>query len=112
MSGVCAAFGVLAVLRRVRSGGPGEHLDLAMLEAMTLLQSAAWLHSQLLQVSPVSRTVEVPSIEPARDGYVGITMVTGQQWLDFAAMLDCPRADREPPAGFSARPLGISEFHS
>ena len=31
------------------SGGPGEHLDLSMLEAITLMQSSEWLHSQLLQ---------------------------------------------------------------
>jgi len=27
-------------------------------------------------VAPIGRTTEVPSIEPAKDGYVGITMVT------------------------------------
>ncbi|MGH3969835.1 MAG: CoA transferase, partial [Mycobacterium sp.] len=90
MGGVLAAFGALAVRRRVQRGGPGEHLDLSMLEAITLMQSGEWLHSQLLRVPPVTRTVEVPSIEPAKDGYIGITMVTGQQWLDFAAMVDCP----------------------
>ena len=89
MGGVFAAFGTLAVRRRVERGGPGEHLDLSMLEAITLMQSSEWLHSQLLQVPPIRRTLEVPSIEPAKDGYVGITMVTGQQWLDFAAMVDC-----------------------
>src|SRR5271168_4088607 len=93
MGGVWAAFGVLAVRRRVEHGGPGEHLDLSMLEAMTLMQSSEWLHSQLLQVPPVSRTTEVPSIEPAKDGYVGITMVTGQQWLDFLAMVECPQLE-------------------
>ncbi|OMC10893.1 CoA transferase [Mycobacterium sp. SP-6446] len=93
MGGVFAAFGALAVRRRVERGGPGEHLDLSMLEAMTLMQSSEWLHSQLLRVPPISRTTEVPSIEPAKDGYVGITMVTGQQWLDFLAMVECPRLE-------------------
>ena len=93
MGGVFAAFGALAVRRRVEHGGPGEHLDLSMLEAMTLMQSSEWLHSQLLRVPPISRTLEVPSIEPAKDGYVGITMVTGQQWLDFVAMVECPQLD-------------------
>ena len=77
MGGVFAAFGALAVCRRVERGGPGEHLDLSMLEAMTLMQSSEWLHAQLLRVPPVRRTTEVPTIEPAKDGYVGITMVTG-----------------------------------
>ncbi|HUH72176.1 MAG TPA: CoA transferase [Mycobacterium sp.] len=91
MGGVFAAFGALAVRRRVEHGGPGEHLDLSMLEAMTSMQSSEWLHSQLLRVPPIRRTLEVPSIEPAKDGYVGITMVTGQQWLDFVAMVECPQ---------------------
>jgi crotonobetainyl-CoA:carnitine CoA-transferase CaiB-like acyl-CoA transferase len=100
MGGVFAAFGALAVHRRVEHGGPGEHLDLSMLEAITLMQSGEWLHSQLLQVPPVSRTVEVPSIEPAKDGYIGITMVTGQQWLDFAAMVDCSELTEIPQLSF------------
>jgi crotonobetainyl-CoA:carnitine CoA-transferase CaiB-like acyl-CoA transferase len=93
MGGVYAAFGALAVRRRVESGGPGEHLDLSMLEAITAMQSSEWLHSALLRVPPVRRTLEVPSIEPAKDGYVGITMVTGQQWLDFLAMVECPQLE-------------------
>jgi crotonobetainyl-CoA:carnitine CoA-transferase CaiB-like acyl-CoA transferase len=100
MGGVFAAFGALALRRRVEHGGPGDHLDLSMLEAITLMQSSEWLHSQLLQVPPISRTVEVPSIEPAKDGYVGITMVTGQQWLDFAAMVDCPELTEIPELRF------------
>jgi crotonobetainyl-CoA:carnitine CoA-transferase CaiB-like acyl-CoA transferase len=44
--------------------------------------------------------VEVPSIEPAKDGYVGISMVTGQQWLDFAAMVDCPEFTEIPDLRF------------
>jgi crotonobetainyl-CoA:carnitine CoA-transferase CaiB-like acyl-CoA transferase len=90
MGGALAAFGVLAIHRRVRRGGRGEHLDMSMLEALTLMQSCEWLHSQLIQVPPIKRSVEVPSIERAQDGYVGMTFITGQQWLDFAAMVECP----------------------
>jgi crotonobetainyl-CoA:carnitine CoA-transferase CaiB-like acyl-CoA transferase len=93
MGGVFAAFGALAVRRRVEHRGPGEHLDLSMLEAMTLMQSSEWLHSQLLRVPPIRRTLEVPSIEQAKDGYVGITMVTGQQWVDFVAMVERPQLE-------------------
>ncbi|HEY6818429.1 MAG TPA: CoA transferase [Mycobacterium sp.] len=100
MGGVFAAFGALAVRRRVEQGGAGEHLDLSMLEAITLMQSGEWLHSQLLQAPPVLRTIEVPSIEPAKDGYIGITMVTGQQWLDFAAMVDCAELTEIPQLSF------------
>jgi crotonobetainyl-CoA:carnitine CoA-transferase CaiB-like acyl-CoA transferase len=100
MGGVWAAYGALALHRRVRGGGPGGHLDMSMLEAITLMQSSEWLHSQLLQRPPVKRSVEVPSIEPAKDGYVGISMVTGQQWLDFAAMVECPEFTEIPQLRF------------
>ena len=100
MGGVWAAYGALALRRRVGRGGQGGHLDMSMLEAVTLMQSGEWLHSQLLQVPPVKRSVEVPSIEPAKDGYVGISMVTGQQWLDFAAMVDCPEFTEIPQLRF------------
>ena len=100
MGGVWAAYGALAAHRGVRNGGPGAHLDMSMLEAITLMQSGEWLHSQLLQVPPVRRSVEVPSIEPAKDGFVGISMVTGQQWLDFAAMVDCPEFTEVPQLQF------------
>ena len=100
MGGVFAAFGAVVMRRRVEHGGPGEHLDLSMLEAITLMQSGEWLHSHLLNAPPVTRTIEVPSIEPAQDGYIGITMVTGQQWLDFAAMVDCPELTENPQLSF------------
>ncbi|MDA4107601.1 CaiB/BaiF CoA-transferase family protein [Mycolicibacterium holsaticum] len=100
MGGVWAAYGALALHRRVRTGGPGGHLDMSMLEAVTLMQSGEWLHSQLLQVPPVRRSVEVPSIEQAKDGYVGISMVTGQQWLDFAAMVECSEFTEVPALQF------------
>jgi crotonobetainyl-CoA:carnitine CoA-transferase CaiB-like acyl-CoA transferase len=110
MGGVFAAFGALAVRRRVEHGGPGEHLDLSMLEAITTMQSSEWLHSQLLRVPPVRRTLEVPSIEPARDGYVGITMVTGQQWLDFVAMVECPQLGEIEQLHFQIGRWGYRDF--
>ncbi|MCV7279151.1 CoA transferase [Mycolicibacterium flavescens] len=100
MAGVWAAYGALALRRRVLGGGAGGHLDMSVLEAITLMQSGEWLHSALLQVPPVRRSVEVPSIEPARDGYVGISMVTGQQWLDFASMVECPELTEVPQLQF------------
>ncbi|RDH78526.1 CoA transferase [Mycolicibacterium moriokaense] len=100
MGGAWAAYGAMALRRRVSGGGAGGHLDMSMLEAITLMQSSEWLHSQLLQRPPVTRSVEVPSIEPAKDGYVGISMVTGQQWLDFAAMVDCPEFTEIPQLRF------------
>ena len=99
--GAMAAFAALAVTRRIRAGGPGEHLDMALLEAMTLsMQSSEWLHTHLLQVGPIRRSVEVPSIVAAKDGFVGMTFITGQQWLDFTAMVECPELGDVPEFKF------------
>ena len=107
MAGAFAAFGALAVHHRVRRGGRGEHLDMSVLEAMTLMQSCEWLHAQLINVPPIRRSIEVPSIEPAKDGYVGMTLITGQQWLDFAAMVECPELTEIPQLRFQ---LGRWEY--
>jgi crotonobetainyl-CoA:carnitine CoA-transferase CaiB-like acyl-CoA transferase len=101
VGGAMAAFGALAVTRRVRAGGRGEHLDTALLEAMTLsMQSSEWLHTHLLKVGPIRRSVEVPSIVAAKDGFVGMTFITGQQWHDFAAMVECPELSEHPEFTF------------
>ncbi len=84
------AFAAAAALAAARSGG-GPHIDVSLLECMTLgMQSFEWLHVALMDLPGFARSIEVPSIEPAKDGWVGMSMVTGQQWLDFAAMVDTP----------------------
>ncbi len=67
---------------------------------MTLDAEREWLHTHLLKVGPIKRSVEVPSIEQAKDGFVGMTIITGQQWLDFTAMVDCPELAELPELRF------------
>ena len=72
-------------------GRCGQHVDLSVLEAMTSsMQVFSWLRRELMLLETVGRTTEVPSVEQAKDGYVGISMATGQQWQDFCAMVECP----------------------
>jgi crotonobetainyl-CoA:carnitine CoA-transferase CaiB-like acyl-CoA transferase len=97
VGGVFAAAGILALHRRVQAGGPGGRLDVSLLECMTLaMQSYEWLHATLMLLDGYHRSIEVPSIEPAKDGWVGVSMVTGQQWLDFAAMVEQPALADQP----------------
>ena len=86
MGGVFAAFGALAVRRRVERGGPGEHLDLSMLEAITLMQSSEWLHSQLLQVPPIRRTTR-----SARRSNPPRTATSGSPWSPVSSGSTSPR---------------------
>jgi len=92
LGGVCAAAGALAAQRRAAASGAGDHVDVSLLECMTLaMQAFEWLHVRLMDLPSFARSIEVPSIEPAKDGWVGTSMVTGQQWLDFASMVGQPR---------------------
>jgi crotonobetainyl-CoA:carnitine CoA-transferase CaiB-like acyl-CoA transferase len=91
-AGTFAAVAVLASLSR-----PAAHYDVSMLEAMVLtMQGYEWLHASLMGLTRFNRSIEVPSIEPAKDGWVGMTMVTGQQWQDFAAMVGQPKLAEDP----------------
>jgi crotonobetainyl-CoA:carnitine CoA-transferase CaiB-like acyl-CoA transferase len=85
IAGSYAAFFALAAHR---GGGP---FDMSVLEAMTTsMQVFSWLRKELMLLEVVGRSTEVPSVERAKDGYVGISMATGQQWQDFCAMVECP----------------------
>jgi crotonobetainyl-CoA:carnitine CoA-transferase CaiB-like acyl-CoA transferase len=85
IAGSYAAFFALAAHR---GGGP---FDMSVLEAMTTsMQVFSWLRKELMLLEVLGRSTEVPSVERAKDGYVGISMATGQQWQDFCAMVECP----------------------
>ncbi|HTY28904.1 MAG TPA: CoA transferase, partial [Mycobacterium sp.] len=81
--------------------GGGGLADLSVLEAMTTsMQVFTWLRKELMLLEVVGRSTEVPSVERAKDGYVGISMATGQQWQDFCAMVECPDLADTPDLRF------------
>ncbi|OBK35433.1 cag pathogenicity island protein [Mycobacterium sp. 1245111.1] len=86
-----AAVGALSALRRVQSGGPGEIVDCSLLETCHLSASGfADLYHELAGCLPLNgpaRQVEIPSIEPTADGWVGFNTNTHQQFESFLAMI-------------------------
>jgi crotonobetainyl-CoA:carnitine CoA-transferase CaiB-like acyl-CoA transferase len=88
-SGAFGAAAVLAsLLGRPRRPG-GELLDLSVLEALVAThtnQSVTW-RSIARQPQRLTRSLLFPGIERTRDGWVGLMLVTGQQWLDFCVMV-------------------------
>jgi crotonobetainyl-CoA:carnitine CoA-transferase CaiB-like acyl-CoA transferase len=101
VGGVYAAAGALAAQRRAMAAGAGDHVDVSLLECMTLaMQAFEWLHVQLMDLPSFTRSIEVPSIEPAKDGWVGTSMVTGQQWQDFATMVGQPVLAEDKELGY------------
>lgn len=97
IGGVSAAVAAAAALRRARRTGRGDHVDLSLLEAVTPtcsnVQTLWGSMSGLYENKPL---LEVPSIEPTRDGHVGFCVFTGQQWQDFCLLIGHPELGEEP----------------
>lgn len=92
-AGLYLAIGALVAWRRARATGRGDHVDVSVLEAVTAAVVGAYRsvnRSFDLERPMRTRNPELPSVEPAADGWVGLCTVTGQQWQSFAAMIGRP----------------------
>ncbi len=93
--------GVATLVARIAQlrAGHGQLVDISILEAL-----CQWLFGY----SPITcfdvagtplkvkRSVHVPGVEETSDGYVGTMVGTGQQWLDFCAMVEHPEWADDP----------------
>ncbi|OBK95331.1 cag pathogenicity island protein [Mycobacterium asiaticum] len=86
-----AAVAALSALRKAQLGGAGEIVDCSLLEACHVSASGfADLYHELAGRPPLivpARQVEIPSIEPTADGWVGFNTNTRQQFESFLAMI-------------------------
>jgi crotonobetainyl-CoA:carnitine CoA-transferase CaiB-like acyl-CoA transferase len=90
IAGSYGAVGALTAWRAARLSGRGQHVDLSMFEAMNLSMTTFHdLFGQFFE-GPLAQAIEIPSILPARDGWVGVCTYTAQQWTDFCALLGRP----------------------
>lgn len=92
ISGTYAALGTLMALFRRQEDGDSELLDVSMIESLALTQVMHPVTFLDIAGAPWrgARQVTVPEIHPTKDGYVGFMVVTGQQWLDFCALVEQP----------------------
>src|SRR5439155_914065 len=90
LGGGYAAIGALAAAIGARRTGRGQHVDLSLLEVVHL--SMAPFTTVVASFGGPSaaygRTVEIPSIEPAADGWIGFCTITNQQWRDFLVLVE------------------------
>ena len=91
MAGVCGAVGGLAAAQRARDTGQGEHVDVSLYEGLVISTNIyAFLLSSLSgnwDVQIPHRNLEMPSIEPTADGFVGFSTMAQQQFQDFLRMI-------------------------
>jgi crotonobetainyl-CoA:carnitine CoA-transferase CaiB-like acyl-CoA transferase len=97
-SGAAAAVAVLVALRRRNLTGLGELIDLAHLEvAITIFNGFRAVSGQLVPAGPPPyQVVEVPSVEPAADGWIGFATLSADQFASFAAMIERPEWAIDP----------------
>jgi crotonobetainyl-CoA:carnitine CoA-transferase CaiB-like acyl-CoA transferase len=90
LAGGYAAIGALAAVEGARQTGRGQHVDVSLLEVVHLSMAPFATVVASFGGNPgiAGRTVEIPSIEPAADGWVGFCTITNQQWRDFLVMIE------------------------
>ena len=93
-TGTYAGMATIAALRAARRDGRGVHVDVAMLDAIAV--TMAMMPSIFASMSGwhpmvwTTRSIEVPSIEPTKDGYAVFTTNSAQQFSDFCVMIEHP----------------------
>jgi crotonobetainyl-CoA:carnitine CoA-transferase CaiB-like acyl-CoA transferase len=116
LAGPYAAVGALAAMLRAQATGHGEHVDFSLLEVTTIGgTNYTDLFWKIVDAGPpegpLPQTVETPSIEPTKDGYVGFCTNSRQQFSDFLLMIDrTDLQDDEGLAQITGRMLRIQEW--
>ncbi|MDE3203893.1 MAG: CoA transferase [Acidobacteriota bacterium] len=98
VAGGYAATAALAAAGTARRSGAGEHVDVSLTESAAvgsfschaeLMARLDGVTPEMARRAPVAR-VEIPSIEPTADGWVGFTTNSRQQLDDFLVLIDRP----------------------
>jgi crotonobetainyl-CoA:carnitine CoA-transferase CaiB-like acyl-CoA transferase len=95
LAGVYAAVGALGALRGRTRTGRGDLIDVSWAEVANLSCTLFTDLFDSLAGRPdlsrrVARSLETPSVEPTRDGYVGFNTNTHQQFTDFLLLIERP----------------------
>jgi crotonobetainyl-CoA:carnitine CoA-transferase CaiB-like acyl-CoA transferase len=121
IGGTYAAVAALAALLRMRRSGHGERIDFSLFEAITLAGTNYMdLTFRLMagppepeQLGPLPQSIETPSIEPTRDGFVGFCTNSRQQVADFMLLIGRPELrDDEELAQVAGRMARLDEWQA
>jgi crotonobetainyl-CoA:carnitine CoA-transferase CaiB-like acyl-CoA transferase len=91
VGGTFAAVAALAAVQRSRRSGHGELIDFSLHECLTIAGNSYADLMQRLSGQPLKiphRTVEIPSIEPTADGWVGFNTNSKAQFQAFLTLIE------------------------
>jgi crotonobetainyl-CoA:carnitine CoA-transferase CaiB-like acyl-CoA transferase len=96
--GVYGALGAVTALATRRRTGMGSLVDVSALEAMALTLLCYPTVAALLPGGQRRRSTYqmIPGVERCRDGMVGLTTITAEQWQTFLAMIERPDLVADP----------------
>ncbi len=107
MTGSAAAMAGLGAVMSAKKTGQGSCVDVSKFEAIAT--SFVTYHHIMSAFDPsgertAGRSIEIPSIEPTSDGWVGFCTITGQQYQDFCVLIgDKEMAEDERFLNFDQR---------
>jgi len=106
LAGLFGAIGTLAA--GWNHDAPGELVDVSMLEALAacLTYYPVTFNDQLGRPMRRKRFIPTPGVAAASDGLIGLGVGTGQQWLDFCAMVEHPEWTEDPELFLDRTALG------
>lgn len=90
IAGTFAGVSTLTAVLQRRRTKVGKHIDVSIAECGLLQRSYPTVQDSF-PFSPHKtnkRFVMTPSVEKCKDGYIGITLLTGKHWQDFCAMTE------------------------
>jgi crotonobetainyl-CoA:carnitine CoA-transferase CaiB-like acyl-CoA transferase len=118
VAGAYAAAAVLAARRRQRADGDGDLVDVALCDVANLSGAlfADLMHSLAgrPEIDPTvpARSVELPSIEPTRDGWIGFNTNTRAQFDAFCLLIDRPDLATDEWASLATRVARADEWNA
>jgi len=89
-AGSFAALAALAALREASRDGRGRHVDLSIFESMLVCSTQYWDLDYQLSRGELGQYLDIPAVEPAKDGWVGFSPQTSEQWQNFCLLIDRP----------------------
>ena len=91
-AGAYAAPAIVAALALAHQTGQGRHIDFSIAEAgiisLAIYSDVAQQMNKDRPFGGPTRSVELPSIEPTKDGWVGFNTNTGQQSENFLVLIE------------------------
>ncbi len=92
--GCFAAVAALAAVRGARASGRGEHVDFSLHATAGLVTNTyldlMWSMLGRPPIEGAFPSVETPSIHRTRDGWIGVTAYSAQQFSDFLLLIGRP----------------------